>query len=272
MSNKNLVQITTDEKGLEIVMVRADKTLKEITEEKPSSRWNPAYWHPKYEKILITKYPIRALGDYCAPDDIIYRNPPKSEYFSKGLRYLLISNTNLTGMDLFKGPVRFIREGGSIDVPGCRLSRSDILIARSGASIGNKFCYFINDKVPKISVSGDFAILRNLRGINPSYVYLYLLTNYSSLYFDKLKNGVGVDHLNADEIRSINMPELPKNIQTNIDIRYQEVSKYHDKAMEAKKNNDEAEYKNNIQTAEKMLKDLIVRTEAVIQGDRKDVI
>lgn len=50
------------------------------------------------------------------------------------------------------------------------------------------------------------------------------------------------------------------------------MSAYHDKAMEGKKKSDEDAYKKNIETAEKMLKDLIARTEAVIRGDKKDVI
>ncbi len=50
------------------------------------------------------------------------------------------------------------------------------------------------------------------------------------------------------------------------------MSKYHDKAMEAKTNNDEEEYKKNVETAEEMLNNLIAKTEAVIRGERKDVI
>jgi len=42
--------------------------------------------------------------------------------------------------------------------------------------------------------------------------------------------------------------------------------------MKTKKNNNEAEYKKNIEIAEKMLKDLIVKTGAVIHGERKDII
>ena len=50
------------------------------------------------------------------------------------------------------------------------------------------------------------------------------------------------------------------------------MSKYHDRAMEAKKKGNDAEYKKNIEIAEKMLKDLIAKTEAVVRGERKDVI
>lgn len=42
--------------------------------------------------------------------------------------------------------------------------------------------------------------------------------------------------------------------------------------MEGKKKSNEAAYRKNIETAEKMLKDLIARTETVIRGERKDVI
>ena len=50
------------------------------------------------------------------------------------------------------------------------------------------------------------------------------------------------------------------------------MSVYHDKAMEAKAKGDEAVYKRNIETAEKMLKDLISRTEAVIRSEKENVI
>src|SRR3989344_81964 len=67
MSNKNLVQTTTDEKGKEIVMVRVDKTLKEIMEEKPSSRWDPEYWHPDFQNLMekiSDNYELKKIGDF----------------------------------------------------------------------------------------------------------------------------------------------------------------------------------------------------------------
>lgn len=261
-------QIVDEANGL---MIRVDKTLADLNSEKPSSRWDPSYWHPKYEKILPQNIKYQNLSEYCAADDIIYRNPPISEYFPQGIRYLLISNTNLTGVNLYIGPERFIKENGSIDVPGSRLQLHDILIARSGASIGNKFCY-INQIHEKMSVSGDFAIIRNLRNINSYYVYVYLLTKYCYLYFDKLKNGVGVNHLNADEIRSILIPELKDSIQSHIESEYKRMSEFHDKAMEAKGRGDTEGYEKNIKVAEDMLRELIAKTEAVIRGEREDVV
>ena len=47
---------------------------------------------------------------------------------------------------------------------------------------------------------------------------------------------------------------------------------YYDKAMDANKKGDEIGYNKNIETAEKMLKDLIAKTEVMIRGEQKDVI
>ena len=85
-------------------------------------------------------------------------------------------------------------------------------------------------------------------------------------------NGVGTLNISFDEIRGIKIPILPDKIQKNIGSEYKKMSAYHDKAMDAKKKGDETGYNKNIETAEKMLKDLIAKTEAVIRGERKDVI
>ena len=82
----------------------------------------------------------------------------------------------------------------------------------------------------------------------------------------------GLIKINFDDIKAIKIPILSDIVQNNIELEYKKMSEYHDKAMEAKKNNNELEYKNNIEIAEKMLKDLISKTEAVIRGERKDVI
>ena len=42
--------------------------------------------------------------------------------------------------------------------------------------------------------------------------------------------------------------------------------------MDANKKGDEIGYNKNIETAEKMLKDLIAKTEVMIRGEQKDVI
>ena len=52
MTNNNLIQITLDhDSDKEVAMVRVDKKLDELMNENPSSRWDPDYWHSKYDSL-----------------------------------------------------------------------------------------------------------------------------------------------------------------------------------------------------------------------------
>jgi len=87
-----------------------------------------------------------------------------------------------------------------------------------------------------------------------------------------LKNGTGIEHLNSDEFQLIQIPNIPLEVQSHIEPEYKKMSVYHGKAMQSKAKNDEANYRKNIEIAEKMLKTLIAKTEAVIRGEREDVL
>ncbi len=64
-TKKDLVKIINDSQGQEVAMVRADKTLREMMEEK---HWDPKYFDPKTEEILFglskTKYKILNLSNF----------------------------------------------------------------------------------------------------------------------------------------------------------------------------------------------------------------
>jgi len=92
------------------------------------------------------------------------------------------------------------------------------------------------------------------------------------LQVERYINGVGTLNISFDEVRAIQIPIIPEDVQNHIESEYKRMSKHHDKAMDAKKEGNDAEYKTDIEIAEKMLKDLISKTEAIIRGERKDVI
>ena len=89
---------------------------------------------------------------------------------------------------------------------------------------------------------------------------------------NRLKAGVGALVLDEGDIKSILIPEFPQTLKKHIDNEYKKVALYHDKGMEAKAKCNESLYKKNIETAEAMLKELIAKTEAVIRGEREDVV
>ena len=272
MSNKNLVQTTTDEKGREIVMVRVDKTLKEMMECKPNSRWDVSFWRPEYEEIIyqmgkenILNYFDNFIQEIGLGD--VTRKNRGEKFIDKGVRFIEVEHIKNTGIYFYD--TRFVMEKQYNRLKRVELIGDSILLVRSGATIG---------KVAIVTKIYDRAIVNGhinriiVKNISPYYMTAFLKTKFGQLQLKMMQRGVAQPELNYDEIGFIQVPILSTSIQKNIESEYKKMSNYHDKAMEAKKNNDEAGYKKNIETAEKILKDLIAKTEAVIRGERKDVI
>jgi hypothetical protein len=80
-------KIINDNNGKEVVMIRVDKTLKDMMKEKPSGRLDPEYWHPDFQKLLNTlsiKFPNSDLGDFI--DFITYGQVGQRIYDPSGKR------------------------------------------------------------------------------------------------------------------------------------------------------------------------------------------
>jgi len=271
MSKKNLVQTTTDEKGREIVMVRVDKTLKEMMKEKPASRWDPKYWHSKYDDLFLN-LKTEKIGTYIKD---VQGGGGGSHYSAflgdkwdekgKFATYLHISalmNTGLNWVD-----AKYIDEKTYNRLKTKQLQEDDILLSNKG-TVGKSVV------VPRTflkTVVGDTRVIR-VKEINPYYVCVYFKSFFGQALSERYKSGVASEGTTVDQLYEFDIPHLDESVQKNIESEYKKMSKYHDKAMEAKKKGNDAEYKKNIEIAEKMLKELIAKTEAVIRGERKDVI
>jgi restriction endonuclease S subunit len=273
MSNKNLVQITTDENGREVVVARVDKTLKEIMAEK---HWDPKYYHPNTEKILndlaSEKYPLKSLSDFIGngPEYITYGQVGKRTIVDNSpVRYITTRNIAETGLDL-SSVEKYTPENGWNDPERSRPKRFDIFFIGNGVGCAGRVIW-LDEKPPRANIEQNIVILRP-QNINSAYVVVYLKSIFGATQIFRVKDRVGAAYINFDEIKAIKIPVIPDNIQENIELEYKKMSKYHNRAMDAKKNSKEAEYKENIEIAGKMLKDLIAKTEAVIRGERKNVI
>ena len=279
MSKKNLVQTTTDEKGREIVMVRVDKTFKEIMtacqiDKLEWGRWDVKYWLPKYEKnineIKNSDWPKKRFYEILDMKNVIQGSKGVSQYTESGIQYLTIENIVFTGFDFAYKP-KFVKPNGPMDIAGSRPKYGYVVLVRTGATIGK--VVVVTDENPNYTITSVAYKLKFRKDINPFYVCVFLKSSFGQTQLHQLKNGTGVENLNLDsEVPFLLIPVISETIQDNVESEYKKMSKYHDRAMEAKKKGNDAEYKKNIETAEKMLKDLIAKTEAVIRGERKDVI
>ena len=271
MTKKNLVQITTDQRGNEIIMVRVNKTLKELMEEKPSSRWDVSFWHPDFQNLIAkisNNYKVDLFGDYI--ESITYGQVGQRVYSEKGsVKYIQTINITSTGVDyLIK--LATIDEGSHNDPLRSRLKYGDLLLGNAGMGGLGKVTLFV-DKDIKVNISQDIDLIR-CKNINKYYVVVYLKSVFGNKQIWIRSRGVGAPKLPFDEIKAIKIPILPDKAQKNIELEYKKMAVYHGKAMESKKYSNEAEYKKNIEIAEKMLKDLIAKTEAVIRGERVVII
>lgn len=275
MNNKNLVQKTTDENNQEIVTVRVDKTLKDMMEEKPSGRWSPDYWHPDFDDITAvletSRWEIKILGDFIPQgvEWITYGSTKPRQWSERGegIKYIKPGNVKFTGLDYRN--IFWTPEGGNLDRPNYRVNIDDLIVNKSGVGTWGRGIV-LTKNYGKMVVSQDTMRIR-LRGISPYYVAIYLWSNLGHRQQERNFVGVGATHIDFDELRTIKIPLIPDKVQRHIEFEYKKMSEYHDKAMEPN-NNDEAGYRENIEISNKILKDLIVKTEAVIRGEREDVI
>ncbi|MFH0796201.1 MAG: N-6 DNA methylase [Candidatus Omnitrophota bacterium] len=268
---KDLVKVINDSGGNEIAMVRVDKTLKEMMQELPAGRLDPQYWDIHLQNLLSqihTRHKLNLLGDFI--EFITYGQVGKRIYNKNGdIRYIQTINLTNSGVDYYIKEA-FIDAGSHNDPKRSRLKYEDVLLGNAGMG-GLGKCVIFLSKNEKVNISQDIDILR-LKNINPCYVCIFIKSNFGNAQIWIRSKGVGAPKLPFDEIKAIKIPILADIVQKNIESGYKKVSIYHDKAMETKTKGNEQDYKKNIETAEKMLKDLIVRTEAVIRGERKDVV
>jgi restriction endonuclease S subunit len=258
-------------------MIRVDKTLKEMMEEKPYGRLDPEYYLPEYDDLFLEmrlgKFDINTLGNFILPgtEGITYGQVGERHYSKKGkVQYLQVSNITFTGIDVF-AKFALVDSGSHNDPPRSRLKENDILLLNGGVgSIGRSCVLLKKDK--EYNISQDIDRVR-VQGINPIYVSVFINSFFGQKQIERFQKGVsGQTKIGFDHVKSIKIPVIPEKIQSHISGEYKKMSAYHDKAMEAKAEGNETKYKKNIEIAETMLKELIAKTEAVIRGEREDVV
>ena len=269
----NNKQIVDEKNG---VMIRVDKTLEDMVNEKPFSRIDAKYWHKKYDQFenVLKKinWPIEYLDEKNQLEILTgFKGVQPKKSNSGSIYYITSKNFKNTGLNLIDNPF-LIDLNSKANTQRTQIKLNDILLVRSGeGSLG--YVEINSDPMLKANVRSEIYVIRIKHRINPYYLTLFLKSNFfGKQQMWRIENGVGTPNLNKAEISAIRIPMISKKIQSNIEKEYLKMNKFHKKAMEAKKNRSEKEYQKNIVIAEKMLNDLINKTEQVIRGERKDVV
>jgi hypothetical protein len=260
----------------DFVTARVDKQVLDLFAEKPSSRWDGPYWQPKYDAIfakLSNNYSLVPLSDYISSIEQgdVPRQAKGDKYVNKGIIFINVVDIVSTGISWID--CKRIISSHYKRIQRAEPKKGDLIFVRSGkGSIGKSTVFVGIPSEEKIGISGHLNTVR-LKNINAYYIEVFLKSFFGQLQIERFESGTSQQtDFRQESFAAIKIPLLKNTVQAHIETEYKKMSAYHDKAMEAKAESNETKYKKNIEIAETMLKELIAKTEAVIRGEREDVI
>lgn len=263
----------------DFVMVRVDKTLKEMMEEKPFCRWDVNYYLPQWDELISElKYSVievKFLKDFFKDNnwliatDHVRASREEHEGSKYPIQYYSPAGFNFTGYDIYNIPR--CSKNAYDRMERAQVYQYDVLLGGFGMGPTGKSVLLLHKPADK-AIVGNIFIIRTSPNYNPFVLDTFFKCKYGQAQFNRYKTGVAFNSLSNDEIRYLLVPNFSAKIVSQIEEGYKKMYEYHDKALEARAKGNEAGYKENVEIAELILKDLIARTEAVIRGEREDVV
>jgi hypothetical protein len=276
MKKSDLVQVTKNQSNKEIVIIRTDKKLNEMLNAKPYSRLNVDFWHPRFDQIyedlahfsgkVVTLKTLLENQEVISCDHV--RASRNEQIGNFKTAYFTVDFIMPNGYDI--SSLVFASDNSYKRLQRSTLKLGDIAIAGSGqGSVGKSFIYRYQYEK---AIVGDLFIIRTTKSISPYYLQVYLQTKYGKLQIQRFESGVsGQTHINKQEIEEFLIPLVKDKIQEQIELRYQQMTVWFDEAIENKKNNNIAAYKDNLDKSTKLLNDLVSKTEEIIRGERNEI-
>ncbi|MDA1142446.1 MAG: N-6 DNA methylase [Planctomycetota bacterium] len=186
-------------------------------------RWHTGFFNPNLSipSKTNTRYPLRALGDFITHITYgpIITGRKTADEPSGAVRVIGQGELGKTGLILDKTAA--IAEDSAFNPPKSRPQPGDLLIARSGmgALAKNRMAVFLGGFKANV---GCFVDVIRLEGLNPFYVWLFLKTDMGFDQIRRFYNGVATLNISFSELRSIQIPLAPKEIQEEVAERYRE--------------------------------------------------
>jgi len=95
----------------------------------------------------------------------------------------------------------------------CRLAGGEIIIVRSGVNTGD--CAVVPPELNGAYAAYDLIAAPNTRTI-PEYLCACLYTSFGRAQIDVVKNRAAQPHINADEVRALEVPNISSDIQISL--------------------------------------------------------
>ena len=169
---------------------------------------------------------VRKLKQVCSQKAQYGANIPASEYTTSGIRFL--RTTDITADGAVVGDGVYISRDLS---PECLLSPGDILLTRSGATIGQSFLYDMNEH-GECSFAGYLVRFSPSPGMLPKFVYLFTTSPGFQNPVQQSAIVSTIENVNAEKYANIQMPVPSLHEQTIIVRHLDELTKRVDLAID----------------------------------------
>ncbi len=281
MTIAGFIKIISDSLGNELIMLRTDKTMHQMIGKVRMSNWSPEYWHPRWderlsemEKSKIEFKPLVDIGfgkDWLLATDHVRASKGEQEGSGRNfpVEYYSPAGLMFTGYDVSNIP--HCTQNAFDRMPRARPMQNDILLGGFGMGPTGKSVVLWQQPAQK-AIVGNIFIVRTRDTYSPQVLDVFFKSVYGQIQFNRLKIGVAFNKLSNAEIESLLVPIFSDAVVRNIEAEYMKMATYHDKAMEAKARNETSKFSKNVQLAKQTLQHLIAQTEAVIRGERDDVV
>ena len=169
---------------------------------------------------------VRKLKHACSQKAQYGANIPASEYTTSGIRFL--RTTDITADGAVVGEGVYIPRDLS---PECLLNPGDILLTRSGATIGQSFLYDMNEH-GECSFAGYLVRFSPSPEMLPKFVYLFTTSPGFQNPVQQSAIVSTIENVNAEKYANIQMPVPPLHEQTIIVRHLDELTKRVDLAID----------------------------------------
>jgi len=180
-----------------------------------NARLDVEHYQPEDRELLKklqadTARPLGEIADILG-ETADFRLAPQSE-----IRYIAISDVDARTMQVVSQQAIKAHEAPSRAT--YRVRTGDIITAISGASTGTPrhATALITEDEDGAICSNGFAVLRNIRGVEPLFLLAYMRTDYYFRQVKRLMTGHAIPAISVDDLSKVLVPLPPKGIQRMI--------------------------------------------------------
>lgn len=187
-----------------------------VPENMLNSRLDVEHYHPDDRKLLahLQASGAKPLGEIA---DILNEADDFRQVSNNGdIRYVAISDVDARTMQVVSQQIIKPHEAPSRAT--YRVRQGDIITAVSGASTGTPrhATALITEDEDGAICSNGFAVLRNIRGVEPLFLLAYMRTEYYLRQVRRLMTGHAIPAISLDDLARVLVPIPPVEVQKRI--------------------------------------------------------